>query len=182
MVPATFFVRTSPIAAGWTVSVDSSRFSIGGPDECAANIRVSLRAPQNAPLGARESCDVSVYAKRQGARDSTLIGGVTIQSVVPGNCRVIGQVIGPEGRPRRGAKLLFQRELRPEDRRATWEEDRQATTDEDGVFDFVIPAGAHRKVRIDAGDLGVWTIPVHTECGVGTIRIQVTREGARIVR
>lgn len=182
MAPARFHVVAASERPEWPCSANPSVFDLGGPDDCPKNVEVIFRAPRTAPPGARANCNVSVFATRPGQLDSTLIGGVTVQTFVPRPCRLIGQVVDRDGMPLRGVRLFFTREVPRGILRAPWERERRATTDRDGVFDLDALPDAHQMLRVVLSGVGEWTIPIKPRCGVGTLRLQVWRDGIRLLR
>lgn len=179
--PARFYLRAESDTQNWPCTVDQTDFMIGGPEDCPVHVRVEFRAPRDAPIGAHADCNVSVFARRTGAQDSTLIGGVTVRTLVPDTCRVTGQVLGTDLRPLRYVKLTFERDVPPVLLRAPWEENRTVTTDEKGRFGVSLPAGAHKRLRIRASGLPEWAIPFESRCGAPPLRIEVGKEGAQLL-
>lgn len=182
LVPAQFYIRTKIDRSEWTFTVNQSEFMMGGPEDCAVHLQARFVAPLHALVGSRARCDISVFAKPRGSRDSTLIGGVTVYSVVPKVCRVSGVLVGEDQRPLRNVALNFERDVPSALVRADWERDLQAVTDSTGAFEIELPAGAHKHLRISAPGLPTWTIPFESRCGDGRFQIEVRPEGARLIR
>ncbi|HET9951813.1 MAG TPA: S8 family serine peptidase [Candidatus Eisenbacteria bacterium] len=184
MDTAKFYVRTKSDRAGWPCYLEDqtqSEFILGGPDECPKTIRIGFRAPQDAPIGARATCDVSVYASRRGASDSVLVGGVTVGTLVPRDCLFTGRVTRSNGRPVAGAKLYFQREIPPDVLPAPWERERPATTDRRGGFSVAVPPESHKTLRVVLDATRQWSIPVRLHCGGKPLQIELGKEGPRVV-
>jgi subtilisin family serine protease len=182
MRPARFYVRTVSEAEGWPCVVSEPEFRIGGPEDCAKTVQIGFRAPRRAAANARANCHVYVYARPDGSSDSVLVGGVTVQTYVPGECRIIGQVVDPRGRGVQGAELTFVRDVPSGVLRAEWERDRRIRTDRDGIFDLRMPPGVHHTLKILTADGMDWHMPVRPKCGVGVMRIQVSKSGVRLIR
>lgn len=178
-----FYVRTKSDRGDWPCYLEDrkqSEFILGGPDDCPKTIRIGFRAPQDAPIGARATCDVSVYARGRGSSDSVLIGGVTVGTLVPRDCRVVGRVTRSNGSPVRGAKLYFQREIPPGVLPAPWESERQAATGRDGAFSVMVPPESHKSLRVVLDPRRQWTIPVRLRCGGEPLRIEIGEDGPRL--
>ncbi|MEK7314978.1 MAG: S8 family serine peptidase, partial [Candidatus Eisenbacteria bacterium] len=148
MTPARFHVVAASERPGWPCTADPPVFDIGGSEDCPKRVEINFRAPREAAPGARANCNVSVFATRAGNTDSTLIGGVTVQTFVPRPCRLIGEILDRDGSPLRGVKLYFTREVPRGILRASWERERRATTDRDGVFDLEALPDAHQNLRV----------------------------------
>ena len=182
MVPAQFTVAPSSEREGWPCTVDTPQFRIGGAEDCPKTVQIDFNAPRNSRFGDRANCNVAVYAKPDGAADSVLIGGVTVQTYVPRPCRIIGQIVDPAGRPLGGVRLTFRKTLPAGLLPASWERERSKKTDRDGVFDLDVLPDAHQTLQASLRGVGDFTIAVVPHCGVGTIRLELSKDGLRLLR
>jgi len=182
MAPARFSVRAESEREDWPCTVDTAQFAVGGPEDTPKTIHVGFRAPRHARVGARANCNVSVYARPAGSRDSTLIGGVTVQTYVPRACHFTGQVLDRDGHPVRGAKVTFSRDLPPGVIRAPWERDRRTTTNREGRFELDLFPDAHQTLRVVVRGIGDWRAPITPRCAVPNLRLQLWKDGIRLLR
>ena len=168
-------VPTAAVPPGWDCTVDDPAFELGGTSR-PHTVTISFHAEQGAQPGDRATCDVAVYGWPVGARDSTLVGGVTVETYVPRLCRLVGRLLGRNGLPLEGATLRFIRKL-PEGLVANvWERDRKAVTDADGVFSLVVfPEVAHR-LRIETRGFHAET-EIRPPCGLGALRLRLDDRG-----
>ncbi|HSQ60757.1 MAG TPA: S8 family serine peptidase [Acidobacteriota bacterium] len=174
MTPAQFYVRAvSEMPGLWPCTVSEPQFTIGGPEDCPKTIQVGFRAPRDANVGDRSNCHVSVYARKLGALDSVLVGGVTVQTYVPGDCQIGGRIVDENGRGLSKVWLTFVREIPDSAERAPWERDRRVRTDAQGRFRLRMPPQAHRVLRVGLPDGRIRTIPVRPECGESGMRIRL---------
>jgi len=183
MTPARFHVIATSDFQDWPCVADPPDFQIEGPEDCPRDVRVQFHPPRDARPPAKASCNVAVYAARAGARDSVLIGGVTVETYVPVLCPMVGEVLDDHGRPIKGLTLRFTREVSPGLLRADWERDQIVTTDEAGMFKLKrgIP-GAHQTIFISGRDVPSAEIAVQPRCGAGAIRLQLGPKGVRLLR
>ena len=183
MVPAKFYVRAESNRADWPCSLDQSEFMIGGPEDCPVHVHVGLRGPIEARIGAYADCNISVFARASGAQESTLIGGVTVRSIVPDTCVVTLKLIGPNGEPLRHATLVFERDVPSGLLRAPWEYDRTVTLNNSkGKLSVMLPAGAHKRLRILTEEFPEQTIPFESRCNAGQLTIQVGKDSGQLSR
>jgi hypothetical protein len=179
MVPAAFYIRATSERPGWPCRLSEPVFTIGGPLDCHRTVQVDFHAPRGAQPGDRANCNVEVFARPEGTSDSVSIGGVTVQTFVPIPCRVIGQIVGVDGRPLRDVRMAFRRDLPPGILPAPWDRTRKTRTDRDGVFDLDVLPGAHQTLTVTFPGLGTRSIPLKPKCGVGALRLELGPGGIR---
>jgi len=95
-VPAYFRVVPRP-AKGWLCKLSPDHFSIDPLKDRPQMVRVKYTPPAGAQPGEHKDCPLSVYARKQGSRDSVLIGGATVRTVVPKACVLRGTVLDTLG-------------------------------------------------------------------------------------
>jgi hypothetical protein len=99
---------------------------------------------------------------------------VTVQTYVPHPCRLIGQILDRNGEPLKNVRLVFERELPPGVLRASWDRTRKAKTGRGGVFDLEVLPGAHQILTVSRPGWPDRKIPIKPQCGVGTLRLQLS--------
>ncbi len=181
MTRAQFHVAPISDRQGWNCTVDQADFELGAA-EGPKQLRISFHAPRSARPGQRANCDVAVYGKPSGARDSVLIGGVTVQTYVPKPCRLVGQVVGTKGDPISGATLRFHLDLPKGLLPAPWERDRVTVTDAYGVFALEVLPDVPHRLRLTRAGIRKGEILLRPTCGVGTLRVELGKQDIRLLQ
>jgi len=189
MVPAKFHIEAKSHRDDWACRVSEREFELRPFLDCPKTIQVVFDAPEKAEPGEAADCDVAVWATPEDVDEPQLIGGVTVRTFVPKECRMIGQVIGYRGAPLAGVRLSFFRhrleretdpQLKPGGRPPSGEPVATATTDEDGVFMVRLQHSLPYELSIEHKSFGTHRLVVRPPCDVGALRIVVTKDGVEL--
>jgi len=107
MVPAKIEIEARSRNEKWQCKVSERSFTLQAFD-CPRMVRVDFTVPKETRPGQFENCEMSVYATPQNTDKRQLIGGVTMQTIVPQACQVAGSVVGPGGQPIVDARVAFE--------------------------------------------------------------------------
>jgi subtilisin family serine protease len=168
--PTTFELRAKSNRDGWMCEVGTQSFKLEPFQDCPRTVKVRFDAPEGARPGESANCDIGVFATPDGGKEM-LIGGVSVQTFVPRPCRLVGTIVDERGEPITNARLRFQ--AMREHRR---DEPATAVTDEDGVFSLRVSPGLSYQLAVDA-EQGTGALLLRGECGVGALKLRLTREG-----
>ena len=178
-VPARIRLVAESDRKGWNCSLSDSTFTIDPERDAARTVRITFDAPPQARPGEHADAQVSAYATKSGERRETLLGGVSVRTYVPVPCRLVGQVLDTRGRPVSGASLRFTVTRSKGPHPPDWEQDRLAQTDRDGVFSMTALPDMEQRVTVTHPRVGEGRILVTPKCGVGTLRLELSRTGVR---
>jgi len=106
MVPADFEIKLDA-PAGWTCTATPMSFAIDPLKDCPQTVKITFNAPAEAPPNEPRSCNVSVYATKKGSAKKEQIGGVTVDTLRPTSCQVLGKLLDTNGSPLVGVQLQF---------------------------------------------------------------------------
>jgi subtilisin family serine protease len=158
---------------GWICKIEIESFTLDPFQDCPRTVKVDFHAPDNAKPGEFASCDIGVVATPEEGKEQ-LIGGVTVQTIVPRPCRLLGIVVDRRGRPIEKAVVKFTPRL------AKARGDAETTvTDSDGVFSIRFLPKTSYRIAVDAREVGKGEIVLRPECGIGKFRLEVSKEGLR---
>ena len=187
-VPARFELVTTSNRKGWACVADQPGFDLD-PHGCARKARVAFEAPAGTREGDSARCDVAVYATPKGG-ERTLVGGVSLGTYVPKQCRVSGLIVDDKGRPLRGARVAYQRVALGSAAQmlkggayggsSSGEEPRgprrTASTGADGTFAITLTPDVVQRLSVNAGaGAGKGSVLMRPSCG-GQGRVVVKRE------
>jgi hypothetical protein len=127
-------------------------------------VRVTFDAPRGARVRERADCDVAVYATPKGG-ERRLAGGVTVQTLVPRPCRVVGLLVDGRGMPIGGAQVRLTRETGGVAR------DTRILSDEDGIFIVPITPMAAHVVTVAARGQQTGKLSLRPTCGTLTLQL-----------
>ena len=163
MVPARFEVRVKSRRDDWKCTADVTTFTMGAFD-CPHEMQVEYVAPVATKPGEHGDCDVGVYATPQGTEKPVLIGGVTVETLMPKPCRFVGTVLSAaHDEPLAGAVLLFEA-VNLEGERMKMEPVK-TQTDGDGTFTVVLEPYRHYRVLIEKEGVGRGEVSIQPLCG-----------------
>jgi Subtilase family len=180
-VPARFEVVATTQRKGWACVADQPGFDLD-PHGCARKVQVAFEAPAGTKEGDSARCDVAVYATPKGG-ERTLVGGVSLGTYVPRQCRVSGVIVDEKGRPQRGARVAYQRVTMggaaqmgkgAGDGEAPRGPRRTASTGSDGTFALTLMPDVVQRLSVNAG-AGKGSLLLRPDCG-GQGRVVVRRE------
>jgi subtilisin family serine protease len=106
MVPAKIELVTRSTNEKWQCKAADQSFVLQ-PFGCPRMVRVEFMAPRGTREGSSEKCMMDAYATPQGSDKRQLIGGVTMQTVVPAPCHFSAEVLNATGSPLVGAHVTF---------------------------------------------------------------------------
>jgi hypothetical protein len=171
MVPARFEVETRSTRASWQCKVSDPSFSLDPFTDCARDVTVTFNAPAGTPAGERANCHVAVYATPQGG-ERRLLGGVTVQTYVPGRCRAVGAVVGTGGKPVVGAQVTIGAVAERSEGSTAGQVKTPAvsttvTTDREGLFSVELTPDVPNVVAIAKPGIGKGEVTLRPACGLG---------------
>lgn len=184
MVPARFQIKPKSERAAWACRVNEEAFTLDPFEDCPRQIQVTFAAPPGAGPGDRANCEVAVYATPEGGK-TQLIGGVTVQTLVPRPCRMIGAVVDAQGRPVADALLTFAGQADSSGaagfRSISEEHPVSATTDRDGIFSVELAPLLPYMVVVEKGGTGKGKVLVRPTCGTCAMKFLLGSEGVKSV-
>ena len=148
--------------------------------DCPRNVHVTFDPPAGSLPGERGNCDISVYATPKGLAKAILVGGVTVQAIVPHPCQIVGAVVDKNNRPIPNAKLSISRPQQPTGNSPlprVPEKPLSAVTDDDGHFTLRILPSHTYLIAIQQPSAGRGKIEARLECGSGKNKFVLAREG-----
>jgi subtilisin family serine protease len=164
MVPAEMRIEARSTRKDWACRIDQDTFTLDPFYDCPRVVRVTFDAPRGARVGERADCDVAVYATPKGG-ERRLAGGVTVQTLVPRPCRVVGLLVDGRGMPIGGAQVRLARETGGVAR------DTRILTDEDGIFIVPITPMAAHVVTVAARGQQTGKLSLRPTCGTLTLQL-----------
>ncbi len=168
MVPALMEIEAKSHRDGWKCQVKEARFVIDPINDCPKTVRVTYDAPRGSEPGEEADCEVAIFATpRKPGGERELIGGVTVRTFVPKQCRLIGEVVDEKGRPVPEAVVVF--------------EDSKEVTDEQGAFIATITPYRLQKVLLHHPRGGEFELETRPVCGVGAMVFVVAEKGVRVI-
>jgi len=108
-VPARIEIQTHSLNEKWLCKASEQSFTLPA-FSCPRMVRVNFAAPKDTRLGESQICRMAVYATPQNTNKRQLIGGVTMQTIVPAPCQLAGVLDGPAGEPLVSARMIFEME------------------------------------------------------------------------
>ncbi len=175
-MPATFRVEAKSRRENWECRVSEAEFDLDPFLGCPKTIQVDFNAPPDAQPGDVADCDVAVWGIVEELDKQELIGGVTVRTFVPRECRMVGQIVGYRGQPIEGVSLSFherpereigsrpQSELPPTGRPVA-----TATSDVEGIFDVELRPSLPYVVMVEHGSAGRHQLLARPSCDVGEL-------------
>jgi subtilisin family serine protease len=177
MVPARFEVRVRSRNEKWQCKAAEQSFVLQ-PFECPHMLRVAFNAPKGTEPGQHENCEVAVYATPEKTDKRQLIGGVTLQTIVPKPCQFVGTVVGAAGEPLSDALVAFEMND-AEVTGADVPKPVEITTSSAGTFSITLVPFRTYRVLIAKEGIGKGEIKLKPMCGV-CLKFVLTHEGAEI--
>ena len=184
VAPSTFSMRVeNPLAApadfkiiarsrreGWKCRVNEQKFSLHPYRDRPKEIQITFEAPEDAGAGERGDCEVAVFAKPQASGKESLIGGVTVQTFVPGPCRIVGWIKDRRNQPLPGAKVILE----------AGRQKLKAKSDRYGFVSFEGTPYRLQSITVITEKYGIHSTKSRLYCGAGTFEILVTEKGLTI--
>lgn len=177
MVPARIEVEPRSRDEKWQCKASEQNFTLQAFD-CPRMVRVDFTAPRDTKPGQFENCEMAVYATPENTGKRQLIGGVTMQTVVPEPCQLNGSVVGPGGAFLDDVHLAFEMDD-PELSRADSPKAVLVTTGAAGAFSVTIFPYRTYRVIIEKEGVGKRETTFKFLCGI-CVKFVLTREGVEI--
>jgi hypothetical protein len=174
MVPAKFEIQARSRNEKWQCRAGEQSFVLE-PFECPRQLRVAFNAPKGTEPGQHEDCEVAVYATPKGSEKRQLIGGVTLETIVPKPCQFAGTVVGPKGEALPGATLVFEMDD-PEVGRSR---PIKVVTDGSGSFSTTLTPFRNYHVLVEKNGVGKGELSLKPMCGV-CLNFVLGREGVQL--
>lgn len=177
MVPARFEVRVKSHNERWQCKAGEESFLLE-PFECPRMLRVAFQAPKGAEPGQHEKCEVAVYATPEKTDRKQLIGGVTVETLVPKPCQFVGTVANPGGAPIVGAKIIFEMHD-PEVTGRDMPKPIEIVASSGGSFTTTLVPFRTYRVIVEKDGVGRGELELKAMCGV-CLKFVLTKEGVRL--
>lgn len=168
--PADFKIIARSKREGWKCRVSEQKFSLHPYRDRPKEIQITFEAPEDTGAGERGDCDVAVFAKPQTSGKESLIGGVTVQTFVPGPCRIVGWIKDKHSRPLSGAKVVL----------VAGRQKLKTKSDRYGFVSFEGTPYRAQSITIITEKYGTHSTESRLYCGAGTFEILVTEKGLTI--
>ncbi len=170
-VPAEFELEVKSEREGWICRVKEEKFALDPYEDCPKEVEVLFDPPRGAEPGERAVCDIGIVARRKDSEKVELIGGVSLQTFVPRQCRMVGWIRDSNGRPIPDARLTMDGQR----------EGVVARSDEDGVFSLEATPYTLQTVAIETKTHGALKARRRFYCGVGTFEIVAGPRGLALL-
>jgi len=177
MVPAKIEIEPRSRNEKWACKASEQSFVLQ-PFECPRMVRVDFTAPRETRPGQSENCDMAVYATPENSGKRQLIGGVTMQTVVPEPCLLSGTLVSADGLPLVGARVAFEMDD-PEVTGSEIPKPVLVTTGAGGSFSATLYPYRTYRVIIEREGVGKRQATFKFICGI-CIRFLVTPEGLQV--
>lgn len=177
MVPARFDVQVRSRNPKWQCKAAEQSFTLQ-PFECPRMLRIEFAAPRGTEPGQHENCEVAVFATPENNDKRRLIGGVTVQTIVPKPCPFVGTVVGAGGEPLGEARIIFEMND-PEVPATETPRPINIVTTASGTFSTTLVPYRTYRVIVEKADVGKGELTFKPVCGL-CLRFVLSREGVEL--